>query len=74
MRGACLLVARADRPAKKERKKRGKAVWSCLGAEKETNDKNDCPANLSKLIGLARDHSRGSAWGLISNPTSDCGL
>lgn len=49
-------------------------MWSCLGAEKETNDKNDCPANLSKLIGLARDHSRGSAWGLISNPTSDCGL
>lgn len=39
MRGACLLVARADRPAKKERKKGGKIVWSCLGAEKETNDK-----------------------------------
>lgn len=42
MRGACLLVARADRPAKKKerKKKRGKkTVWSCLGAEKETNDK-----------------------------------
>lgn len=69
-----MLLGLTGQQKKKEKKKGGKTVWSCLGAEKETNDKNDCPANLSKLIGLARDHSRGSAWGLISNPTSDCGL